>query len=42
VVARIGRACDITDMADNITGALLGTLAGVLLAVLLQPWLRRR
>lgn len=41
-VARIGRACDITDMVDNITGALLGTLAGVLLAALLRPWLRRR
>lgn len=42
VVARIGRACDITDMADNIAGAVLGTLVGVLLAVLLRPWLRRR
>ena len=41
-VARIGRACDITDMADNIAGALVGTLAGLLLAVLLRPWLRRR
>ena len=36
--ARIGRACDVTDMVDNVAGAVLGGLLGVLLALLLQPW----
>lgn len=40
--ARIGRACDVTDMVDNIAGALIGGVIGVLLALLLRPWQRRR
>lgn len=41
-VARIGRACDVTDMVDNITGAVVGVVVGILLIPLLRPWLRRR
>lgn len=40
-LARIDRACDITDMADNITGAVLGVVVGVVLALVLRPWRRR-
>lgn len=40
-LARIGRACDITDMADNIAGAVIGAAIGVVLAVVLRPWRRR-
>ena len=38
--ARIGRACDVTDMVDNVAGALLGGLLGIVLALVLQPWRR--
>lgn len=41
-VARIGRACDVTDMADNVMGAGLGVLLGILLLPILGPMLRRR
>jgi hypothetical protein len=37
-LARLDRACDVTDMIDNITGAALGVLLGVLLALVLRPW----
>jgi VanZ family protein len=40
--ARIGRACDVTDMVDNVAGAVLGGLLGILLALVLQPWEYRR
>lgn len=40
-LARIDRACDVTDVVDNVTGVLLGTVLGVLLAVALRPWRRR-
>ena len=36
--ARIGRACDVTDLVDNVAGAVLGGLVGVLLALVLRPW----
>lgn len=39
--ARIGRACDVTDMVDNVAGALLGAAIGVVLALVLRPWRRR-
>lgn len=41
-VARIGRSCDVTDMIDNGTGALLGFTAGLVIAVLWRPWRRLR
>ncbi|MDF9715168.1 VanZ family protein [Nocardioides sp. ChNu-153] len=41
-LARIDRACDVTDVIDNATGAALGAAGGVLLAVVLRPWRARR
>ncbi len=42
VLARIDRACDVTDVVDNVTGAVVGAALGVALALLLRPWRRRR
>lgn len=39
--ARIGRACDVTDMVDNLVGAIGGGVIGLLLALILRPWRRR-
>lgn len=41
-VARIDRACDLTDIVDNVSGAVIGVLLGVGVAVLLRPWRRSR
>ncbi len=41
-LARLDRACDVTDIIDNVTGAALGVGIGLVLAVLLRPWRRRR
>jgi hypothetical protein len=38
VAARIDRACDVTDVVDNVTGAVLGCAVGVLLVLLFRPW----
>lgn len=40
-VARIDRACDVTDVVDNVTGAAIGFLVGLLLTPVLRPWRRR-
>lgn len=40
-VARIDRACDITDVVDNVTGAAIGFAAGLVPTPLLRPWRRR-
>ena len=40
-LARIDRACDVTDVVDNVTGALVGFGVGLLLAVVLRPWRHR-
>jgi hypothetical protein len=40
-LARIDRACDVTDVVDNVAGALLGVGVGLVLAVVLRPWRRR-
>ncbi len=40
-LARIDRACDVTDVIDNVTGAVLGVLIGVVLALALRPWRHR-
>lgn len=40
-VARIDRACDVTDLVDNVVGALIGFGAGLVLALVLRPWRRR-
>lgn len=37
-VARIGRACDVTDIADNVLGIGVGVAVGVGLALALRPW----
>jgi hypothetical protein len=36
--ARIDRACDVTDIIDNVTGACLGVLIGLLLLPVVRPW----
>lgn len=40
VLARIDRACDVTDVVDNVTGAVIGVLIGIVLALALRPWRR--
>jgi glycopeptide antibiotics resistance protein len=40
-LARIDRACDVTDLVDNVIGALLGFAIGLVLAAVLRPWRRR-
>ena len=40
-LARIDRACDVTDIIDNVTGALLGVGLGVVLALVFRPWRQR-
>lgn len=37
-LARIDRACDVTDVIDNATGAAIGVAAGIMLAAVLRPW----
>lgn len=39
-VARIGRACDVTDMVDNVAGAVIGAAVGLVLLPVLRPWRR--
>jgi len=40
-VARIDRACDVTDILDNVTGAVLGVALGLALLPLARPWRAR-
>lgn len=37
-VASIDRACDVTDIVDNVTGAAFGVALGVVLILVFQPW----
>ncbi len=37
-LARIDRACDVTDVIDNVTGALIGVPVGLALAMIVRPW----
>ncbi|HCB05321.1 MAG TPA: VanZ family protein [Nocardioides sp.] len=37
-LARIDRACDVTDIIDNVTGAAVGVLCGLVLLPLVRPW----
>lgn len=41
-VARIDRACDVTDIVDNVTGGVLGVAVGLVLLPLTRPWRARR
>jgi hypothetical protein len=36
--ARIDRACDVTDIVDNVTGAAIGVLVGLTLLPVVRPW----
>jgi hypothetical protein len=36
--ARIDRACDVTDIIDNVTGSAVGVLIGIALLPLVRPW----
>lgn len=38
--ARLDRACDVTDVVDNATGAGIGFLIGLVLVLLYRPWRR--
>ena len=40
-LARIDRACDVTDLVDNVVGAALGFVLGLVVALVLRPWQRR-
>lgn len=37
-LARIDRACDLTDIVDNVSGAAMGAVVGLGLALVLRPW----
>ena len=37
-LARLDRACDVTDVVDNVVGAGLGFVLGALLLVVVRPW----
>lgn len=39
-LARLDRACDVTDVIDNVTGAGLGVVLGLVAALVLRPWRR--
>jgi hypothetical protein len=41
-LARLDRACDVTDLVDNILGAGIGVAIGVLLLPVVRPWRGRR
>lgn len=38
VLARLDRACDVTDMIDNVTGAAIGIVVGLVLAMASRSW----
>jgi glycopeptide antibiotics resistance protein len=40
-LARLDRACDVTDMVDNVVGAGIGFAIGLVLLPILRPWRRR-
>ena len=39
-LARIDRACDLTDVVDNTTGAVIGFGIGLVLMLVVRPWRR--
>jgi hypothetical protein len=41
-VARIDRACDVTDLIDNVTGAGIGVAIGLALLPVVRPWRAKR
>ena len=40
-LARIDRACDVTDLVDNVIGAMIGFVLGLVASLVLRPWQRR-
>ena len=41
-LARLDRACDVTDLVDNVLGAAAGSVVGLLLLPFVRPWRGRR
>lgn len=41
-LARLDRACDVTDMVDNVVGAGIGFVIGLVLLPVVRPWRGRR
>jgi glycopeptide antibiotics resistance protein len=41
-LARLDRACDVTDLVDNVLGAGVGFVIGLVLLPILRPWRGRR
>ena len=41
-LARLDRACDVTDLVDNVLGAGIGFVIGLLLLPVVRPWRGRR
>lgn len=41
-LARLDRACDVTDLVDNVLGASIGFVIGLLLLPVVRPWRGRR
>ncbi|MBC2931889.1 VanZ family protein [Nocardioides sp. zg-1228] len=41
-LARLDRACDVTDIVDNVLGAGIGFVVGVVLLPVVRPWRGRR
>jgi glycopeptide antibiotics resistance protein len=41
-LARIDRACDVTDVVDNVSGAAIGAVIGLVLMLVFRPWRHRR
>ena len=41
-LARIDRACDVTDVVDNVSGAGIGVVVGLVLILVFRPWRHRR
>jgi len=41
-LARLDRACDVTDMVDNVLGAGIGFAIGLVLLPVVRPWRGRR
>jgi glycopeptide antibiotics resistance protein len=40
-LARLDRACDVTDVVDNVSGAVVGVGIGLVLMLVLRPWRHR-
>jgi glycopeptide antibiotics resistance protein len=41
-LARLDRACDLTDVIDNVSGTVVGVVVGLVLTVVFRPWRHRR